>query len=320
VLPTYQAFAASDRFASYNNLDPGTHNYEADNRSQFYQFLNSHFNMKTPKNDIHNPGELYPESALNVGLPVEQETIQHIAAIRARKLAHEKNPPKSPQEKEQIRKKVKEIIRLPQYTVQRQRVHEIGRVNCDKLKIGPFTVPFYYSLNDKSDRTTLIIGDDGGCHVGENKIKKAMNESHNIVKVDIFGTGENQYAHEYQLCAESVGFRLLGIQVAQIVSCAEEAIAQTKVKKVHVVASGRMSKLAAIIAASLEPGLFAELSTRGQINPVRLVIEKSISYRKAPSVFCFGLLEVVNMSQLIALMDGITFIEADRGLAPIRGG
>ena len=85
------------------------------------------------------------------------------------------------------------------------------------------------------------------------------------------------------------------------------------------VASGRMTKLAAIIAAALEPALFEELSTSGQINPLRLIIEKSVSFRDAPSLFCFGLLEVVNMSQLIALMDGVTFIETGRGLAPIRG-
>jgi hypothetical protein len=235
-------------------------------------------------------------------------------------MAYEKNPPKSPQEKEHLRQKVKEIIRLPQYTVMRAKTNKFGTVNCDKLKIGPFTVPFYYALNDKSDRTTLVIADGGGCDVGDNKIQKALNESHNLVKVDIFGTGENQYAHTYQLCVESIGFRLLGIQVAQILYCAKEAISQTEVKKVHVVASGRMSKLAAIIAAALEPGLFAELSVGGQINPLRLIIEKSISYKNAPSLFCFGLLEVVNVPQLIALMDGVTFLEAGRGLAPIRGG
>jgi len=319
VLPTYQAFGAMDRFASYNNLDPGIHNYEADNRSQFYQFINRHFKMKTPQSDIHKADEIYQESELNVGLPVEQETIQHIAAIRARKLAYEKSPPKSPQKKEQLRKKVKEIIRFPQYTVMRQRINKFGQVNCDKLRIGPFTVPFYYSLNKESDRTTLIISDNGGCHVKEKQIKTALNESHNIVKVDIFATGENQYAHSYQLCVESVGFRLLGIQVAQILSCAKEAISQTKVKRVHVVASGKMSKLAAIIAAALEPGIFADLSTDNQINPLRLIIEKSIPYKNAPSLFCFGLLEVVTMSQLIALMDGVTFLEVGRGLAPIRG-
>jgi dienelactone hydrolase len=319
VVPTYQAFGALDRFASHNNLDPGTHNYEADNRSQFYKFLNSHFKIKTPQNDIHKPDEIYQENALNVGLPLEQETIQHIAAIRARKLAYEKSPPKSPQEKEQLRKKVKEIIRLPQYTAKHHRANKFGNVTCDQLKIGPFTVPFYYSLNDKSDRTTLVIGDGGGCHVDENKLKTALNESHNLVMVDIFGTGENQYEHAYQLCVESVGFRLLGIQVAHILSCAKEAISQTKVKRVHVVASGKMSKLAAIIAAALEPGLFADLSTDNQINPLRLVIEKSIPYKNAPSLFCFGLLEMVNMSQLIALMDGVTFVEVGRGLAPVRG-
>ena len=319
VLPTYQAFGVSDRFAFYSNLDPGTHNYEADNRSQFYQFLNRHFNMNTPKNDIHNPDEVYPESVINVGLPVEQETIQHMAAIRARELAYEKSLPKSLQEKERLREKINEIIRLPGYTVQRQIIHDFGRVNCDKLKIGPFSVPYYYSLNKKSDQTTLVIDDDGGCHIDENKIKTALDESHNLVMVDIFGTGENQYAHTYQLCVESVGFRLLGIQVAQILSCAKEAIEQTQAKRVHVVASGRISKLAAIIAAALEPELFAELSTSGQINPLRLIIEKSVSYKDAPSLFCFGLLKVVNMSQLIALMDGVTFIESGRRLVPIRG-
>lgn len=33
VLPTYQAYSAADFFETYNNVVPGTHNYEADNRS-----------------------------------------------------------------------------------------------------------------------------------------------------------------------------------------------------------------------------------------------------------------------------------------------
>ena len=43
VVPFYQQAGAADKLEYYANSDPGTHNYDQDNREQLYRFLNLHF-------------------------------------------------------------------------------------------------------------------------------------------------------------------------------------------------------------------------------------------------------------------------------------
>ena len=86
VMPTYRAFDAEDRFECYSNTDPGTHNYDADSRTQLYRFLNRHWGLSDSDRDIHQTNDILPEAQLDVGLPLGQETMQRIAARRTRQL------------------------------------------------------------------------------------------------------------------------------------------------------------------------------------------------------------------------------------------
>jgi hypothetical protein len=135
-----------------------------------------------------------------------------------------------------------------------------------------------------------------------------------VFKADIFGTGENRYRSKYQLFVESAGYRLLGIQVEQILNCAKFAREQTRVTKVDIVAHGLMSTTAALLAAALEPELFNNLTVYGNISSFVLLAEKPISYDDAPSVFCFGLLEVTDIPQLVGLLEDVHFQQPRRGL------
>ncbi len=73
--PVYHALGADENLAFHSNLVPGNHNYEADNRSQLYRFLNRHFGLSTPEEDIHRLEDILPAHRLDVGLPGEQESL-----------------------------------------------------------------------------------------------------------------------------------------------------------------------------------------------------------------------------------------------------
>jgi len=47
VIPFYQLLNKADEFQYYDNLVPGTHNYDLDNREQFYKFIDRCF-LPTP--------------------------------------------------------------------------------------------------------------------------------------------------------------------------------------------------------------------------------------------------------------------------------
>ncbi len=113
---------------------------------------------------------------------------------------------------------------------------------------------------------------------------------------------------------ESAGYSLLGIQVEQVLNCARFAREQTRVTKVDMVAHGLMRTTAALLAAALEPELFDNLTVYGNISSLTLLAEKPANYDDAPSLFCFGLLEVTDIPQLVSLLEDVHFHQPRRGL------
>jgi hypothetical protein len=120
------------------------------------------------------------------------------------------------------------------------------------------------------------------------------------------------------LFVESTGYRLLGIQVEQILTCARFAREQTRAAKVDMVAHGVMSTTAALLAVALEPDLFNNLTVYGNISSLVLLAEKPVNYDDAPSLFCFGLLEVTDIPQLVGLLESVRFHQPRRGLAHLQ--
>ena len=68
IRPVFALLGARDNIALHDNTDPGTHNYERDNRRQLYKFLDRHWGLET-SDDLSYRDELQTEEALAVGLP-----------------------------------------------------------------------------------------------------------------------------------------------------------------------------------------------------------------------------------------------------------
>src|SRR4029077_6338833 len=73
VIPFYELFNRADQFQYHNNLIPGTHNYDQDNRERFYRFIDQCFLPTRPSEqkdtEISTAGEILPYTNLVVGLP-----------------------------------------------------------------------------------------------------------------------------------------------------------------------------------------------------------------------------------------------------------
>jgi hypothetical protein len=312
VLPTYRAYDVPDFLETYNNVVPGTHNYEADNRTQLYRFLNKYFGLSTPSKDIHQNHEILSEQVLNVEMPIEQETVQHLATIRARHLARNKNLLKNRRYRNKLRKRISEVLRLPRFSVSQHYVNKFGKVQAHALETSDLSVPIFFSRSPKGKSAQLIVADQGA--------RQARYDSEDLLRIhifkaDIFGTGENRYSHKYQMFVESAGYRLLGIQVEQILNCAKFAREQSGVARIDIVAHGVMSSTAALFAAAMEPELFNSLTVYGNISSLTLLTEKPVNYEDAPSLFCFGLLEVTDIPQLLSLLKDVRFYQPRRGLS-----
>ncbi len=96
IRPIFALLGARDNIALHDNTDPGTHNYERDNRCQLYKFLNQHWGLETPDDDLPYRDELQTEAALAVGLPPDNATLISIAQAALGKIRGRKRKARPP--------------------------------------------------------------------------------------------------------------------------------------------------------------------------------------------------------------------------------
>ncbi len=93
VKPFYKLFGKEGAFAWHENTDPGTHNYQLDNRQQSYDFFCKHFDLPCDARELPVDDEIKSGEELVVGLPKDNLTIlglaKQIAAARRREPAPE---------------------------------------------------------------------------------------------------------------------------------------------------------------------------------------------------------------------------------------
>ena len=124
VKPLYEMLGVGDHCRFYENVNPGTHNYEADSRGQLYRFLTRHFGLDTPEEDLPYEEELLSESQLRVGLPEENATQISLAAEAARGLPGSRAPEGSGARRaawvRSARRRLEGVIRLRRFGVRRR--------------------------------------------------------------------------------------------------------------------------------------------------------------------------------------------------------
>jgi dienelactone hydrolase len=234
--PVYELLGAGDRIEFRENLEPGTHNYDADNRSGLYTFLNTHFHMETLTEDLPWQDEILTETELSVRLPRENESLVSLGIAAARgTLAGRAAGPDDSGAPETTRRRLREALRLPEYTVSAARtIQRVARkgVFAERLLLemaGTFSVPAVVVERDVAAERTR-----GGCNAaggaGDTLVGVVLQDVGRdgrpqpeipdswaaAVWADVFGTGERAADSRYHMLLAGAGERSLGIQVAQI--------------------------------------------------------------------------------------------------------
>jgi hypothetical protein len=221
VVPVYQQAGAADALEYYVNHDPGTHNYDLDNRQQFYRFIQKHFGSGQACGDAEIPSddEVQTAEALHVPLPEGNATFFSLAAEAAKELPR-RDPEATPAA---LRDRLKSILRFQKLagsgvcsgaaetlagrTVQRFRI-QAGNEWC---------VPAVLVRGEKAERTTLLMSDSGftAC---SGPIEELVAAGQQVIALDPVLIGHAKpdagIAQDAMLLG-TVGQRPLGIQVAQ---------------------------------------------------------------------------------------------------------
>ncbi len=319
--PYFALLDAAGQLSFHDNTDPGTHNYEADNRSQFYQFLNRHFGLDTPAEDLPWKAELRSEAELNAGLPPDNATLLSLAQQTLRQVCTERARRK-PLPPAAARKRLRELLRLPAYArvraVKSSAARRSGGVQIRQHLLSldeTWTLPVTELIPAGAKGVELVIADGGRRSVGY-LANQPLAAGRRVLVADVFGTGENTCSWQHHMLVSTAGQRSLGIQVGQVLALLAWAGRHCRQTSLHLRAASQIMPVVALLAAALEPARVKSLTTASLMDSLSRLIDWPVAYASAAPLFCFGLLREFDLPDLVELCAPVPIHDSNRG--PLR--
>ena len=312
-MPFFKLFGAGDGFRFHDNLKPGDHNYELDNRQQAYQFISEHFLRKEQRIDqeLDCSGEILTEAQATVNLPGKNATWRDLALNAAKELPRTPLPSGQPTPTwaNELRSKLKKVVRFPSLTASISELPGSSGQTTIAARRLLFTMGQDWrlpALELPADRPrgTAVIVADGGKAAAAEAAGSLLRAGWQVVAVDLLLDGELA-APNWPRCQvahmlETVGERLVGVRAAQL-----EAVCQALAKSrpglpIRIVGVGPEAALAALVTGCLS-------DTAQTLVLIKLpatlkgLLAQGVYQMDAPSLFCPGLLELAEIEHLKVL-------------------
>jgi len=319
IRPLYGLYGARDAFQWHENLVPGTHNYEQDNRLAAYRFFSAQFHLPLIDEEIDVAAEVKTYDDLIVGLPKDNLTILGLAQKLGKEIERPPIPAGTAARKKWVmaeRAKLKQVIRY-------QPVH-LGRpwvVACTKsrgLESNSFLLEMDNGLcanavwmraADCPDGAplTIVLNDKGKKEAAADVLTR-ISQGAQVLAADLIFIGDawaGIRSAEHQQFVHGLGGRSLGLVSAQLIEIARWAGSRTGAARVRVGCQGLRSQVAALVVTALEPQLFSEVVVHEGIRSLSDLLEKPIEFSEAPEIFCLDLFKHFDLDRLQALSEHV---------------
>jgi dienelactone hydrolase len=311
--PIFKRYGQEKALRSHVNDDPGTHNYEVDNRQAFYRMIGDFFytGEKFDAKEIPSDKEVKSAEDLNVPLPENNQDFHRLALALARDLP--RTPP-WPTDKKQAapwqakhRELISKLLAARHYEAEAKKLgtEEKEEIQATRwqLKLGKdWTVPVLELVKGKPEKTAILLN-DAGRKADPITARRLLDSGHRVLAVDLFYFGECRIASRdvlFALLVAAVGDRPLGLQASQLGAVARWARSQFGDGAGSVVAVGPRMGLISLAAATLEPKAITRLELEGSLGSLQEILERNRAVNQWPEVFCFGLLEHTDIKNLVA--------------------
>ena len=305
----FRLFGKEDDLAWHENRDPGTHNYQLDNREQAYRFFTKHFSLPATSDEIPSDDEIRSPDQLAVSLPQQNLTIAGLA----RKLAGQIARPEIPATSERAswiksqREHLNDVVRYAPVSVERT-----WRTNNSKhLGLETLSYRFHFSnglgatgiwlkaISAPSDAPiTIVLADEGYTAAGD-VVSEHVNRGEQVLALDLLFNGSTAPEHpaDWEMLATTTGDRPLGLQAAQLLAVASWLRPNTG-RSVSVVTEGIRNQVIAVTSAALEPTAFARIESRQWMGSLDYLLKNSVPFRSAPELFCLDLFKDFDLDRL----------------------
>ncbi len=304
--PIFELFGKKDCLRTHINYDPGTHNYEQENREALYRMLGDHFYGGSPDFDIReipSGDEIKTAEELLVELPKKNEDFNTLALALAKKLPRDAKT----QTPEARRTELAELVRFKKYQIDAEEVDVEAcgdlTVRLWRLKCSSWNLPCVEIVPKKSTKTAVLCG-DGGYEKLAGEVRRLTGNGHRVVMVDLTGIGKSapSKAMLFSLLTSAIGDRPLGIVAGQLAAVARWAARTSDTGAVKVAAIGPRMGVTSLVAAAQETEAIDAVELSGALGSLKEVIEGNKGVNDWPELFCFGLLEAFDIKQIAALV------------------
>ncbi len=314
--PAFRLHGKEESLRTHVNDDPGTHNFEVDNRQALYRMIGDHWfaGSKTwDAREIPCKEEIRTAAQLEVELPKENADFNALARSLAAALPRDPalpgDGPAAAKWREERRALLRGILRARDLKVAAE---EVGsgtsggvRYSWWRLRMDDaFTVPVVELVPAGGEPvSTVLLVSEAGRASAVADAERLLAGGARVLAIDPFYFGESKIAQKdwlFAILLASVGERPLGLQAAQLAAAARWAEGRFKGAP-RIVALGPRSSLAALAAAGLEEKAVAGLELHRAYGSLKEILEQSMAVNAAPELFCFGLLEAFDVRQLVAL-------------------
>ncbi|MCF6286747.1 MAG: acetylxylan esterase [Candidatus Hydrogenedentes bacterium] len=316
VVPVYALYNASTDFEFHINEDPGTHNYDLDNRLQFYRFINQHLAPETvwSPDELPTEGELLTREELTVGIPEDNKTIVSLALEAAQAISRGPTPSadsdgfsKWQREHRALLKKTLRYTPVSLRTVATDLETDGSTlVTTYRFKNADWTIPAAAITPPGADRSELrLLLHDGGLG-GVSETFTALAEAGMQVAAlaPLFQEGNRpagSNSWQYSMILNATGERSLALQAAQTAAICDWYRTAKGVDKIIIQSTGVESGLIALVTASLHPGLVDEVALNDMPGSLVDLFEARKKYNASPSLYPFGFLQHFDVDVLKAL-------------------
>lgn len=318
VVPFYKLYDRADLFRFYVNEDPGTHNYQLDNRLRLYAHLSENFGLGWDNEEPATDGDVKTFEELAVGVPASNATLVSLAEPFLDGLPVDPAPNDDPIAlaawQDEAKARLRAAIKLPDVpaaTAEKKGESTADGARCATfvLKTGEWSAPavVFDPVNAEARVTTILFGDDGKKSLAETAAKLIESGSR-VVAVDLLLRGEctidGGQPYQHGALIETTGERVLGQNVAQLGSIAQWARDEFEAP-VAIHSKGWISGVVALMHGGLHRTDLYRLTTEDAPASLKDLVTERIPYNDYFPLYCFGLLREFDVPDLAAMCQGV---------------
>lgn len=316
--PIYKLSGMPERLRTHVNSEPGDHNFLVDNRQALYRMIRDHWMSGNEDSfrTTESPTEAEQKSAeqLHVPLPDDNLTFQKLAQSLSKTLPTTPRRPAAEPElaawRESLTTRLRDVVRPKTYPVTAEEVSvstltdaagKKTNVVSWRLQLGnDWTIPMTELSRGEPGKAAIVLNDQGRS-ASSARIESLLADGFRVFAMDPWYFGELQIAQRgylWALMVSTVGERPLGIQSGQVLSVAGWIASSRNLQHLSVVTDGPRTSVIGLAAAALDRRTIQSVVTHQPPESLKSLIDNNASIEQSPELFCFGLLEVIDIPQL----------------------